>query len=177
MNSHFVHLTPCSIKRYNEMQHIVFCTSIYPFCYHLAMLHSVKSSLLAYALLPSAILFLLFPLLSLRTFDLFIFMLFSFYSAPLCISLSIRQPGNHPAQKTHYAPQAAQLHHRYRKKTSSSELQAAAPSTHPKLMMALGKWSFFRRCREATHQCRKTRAEQAWVDKAIGGTGIRRCWA
>lgn len=80
------------------MQHIIFCALIYPFCLHLAMVCSVKSSLLAYALLPSAILFLLFPLLvSLCTFDLFIFILFSFYAAPLCISLSIRQPGNHPA--------------------------------------------------------------------------------
>lgn len=58
-------------------------------------------------------------------------MLFSFYSAPLCIS----QPGNHPAQETHSAPQAAQL----QQKRSSRKLPPAAPGTHPKLMMALGK--------------------------------------
>lgn len=71
--------------------------SFTPFCYHLAMLHGVKSSLPAYARLTSAILFLFSLLVSLHTF-----MYVVFNSALLCISLSIRQPGNDPAQETHY---------------------------------------------------------------------------
>lgn len=53
---------------------------------------------------------------------------------------------------------------------NSRELQAAAPCTHPKLMMALGKLSFSCQCREVTHQSRKTRAEQARGHIAIGRT-------
>lgn len=146
-----------SLKRSNKMQHIIFCTLIYSFSHHLAMLHSAKS-LLAYALLPSAILFLLSP----SRFSLHVwFMLFSFYSAPPCTTLVI-------------LPEKHTVHHSDPTGTGNSrELQAAPPRTHPKLMMALGKLSFSCWCREATHQSRKTRAEHARGHKAIGRTRER----
>lgn len=65
-------------------------------------------------------------------------MLFSFYSTDLCITLSIRQLGNHPAKK-------CTTHPSYRKQASERELQAAGPGTHSKLIMAL--WKLLWQCK------------------------------
>lgn len=108
-----------SIRVYNEMQHTIVLFT--PFCYYVVLLHDGKSSLML-SFHPLHFFFSLSSSSFSSQICLLIFMLFSFYLAALCNSLSIRQLVNHLAKQftTHAGS--------YRKQaTESFKQQAKVP--------------------------------------------------